>query len=77
MEHQAADYSDKKCNSAVISMFDRATQYKRERDDARRENGELRAKVALLSQMLEDIAHTPGIHSKMCGHLAYAELLTG
>jgi gamma-glutamyl:cysteine ligase YbdK (ATP-grasp superfamily) len=54
MEHQAADYSDKKCNSAVISMFDRATQYKRERDDARRENGELRAKVALLSQMLED-----------------------
>jgi hypothetical protein len=35
-------------------MFDRATQYKRERDDARRENGELRAKVALLSQMIED-----------------------
>jgi hypothetical protein len=54
MEHQSAGYSEQKCSAAVVSMFDRATGYKRERDEARRENGELRAKIVILAQMIED-----------------------
>ncbi len=54
LAQRPVDYSQKVRNGELVSLFDKATQYKIERNNALRENGELRATIVLLTDMLEE-----------------------
>lgn len=41
-------------NADAINLFDKITRYKRERDEARKELGEVKAQLAMIRQMVED-----------------------